>query len=408
MLLKDRICIITGAGSLRGLGRATGALFATHGAKIAVLDIDLAAAREAAASLPGRGHLALKCDVTKRKECEKATARVIARHGRVDVLINNAGVTAPERLMEVSDALYNRIMDINMRGCFHMTQAVVAYMRVARQGSIINMSSVSAQRGGGVFGGTPYAAAKGAKRVRIGIGGSATNEGGIGLAQALGFRFLNERGEEVANLPERFEEVVRIERPLVALNWPEVEVACDVDNPLLGERGATRVYGRQKGVTAATEALFEARLEKLAAMVQRDLGVDPREVPGAGAAGGLGFGLMAFCGARLVGGFDLVAEVVGLRERVSKVDVVITGEGRMDAQTLCGKGPVGVARMARGMGKRVVGIAGGVEQGVGLEAEFDLLVATKPEAMPLAEAMARGAGLIEETVVRLADVLREW
>jgi glycerate kinase len=252
------------------------------------------------------------------------------------------------------------------------------------------------------------AAAKGAKRVRIGIGGSATNEGGIGLAQALGFRFLNERGEEVANLPERFEEVVRIERPLVALNWPEVEVACDVDNPLLGERGATRVYGRQKGVTAATEALFEARLEKLAAMVQRDLGVDPREVPGAGAAGGLGFGLMAFCGARLVGGFDLVAEVVGLRERMLKVDVVITGEGRMDAQTLCGKGPVGVARMARGMGKRVVGIAGGVEQGVGLEAEFDLLVATKPEAMPLAEAMARGAGLIEETVVRLADVLREW
>jgi NAD(P)-dependent dehydrogenase (short-subunit alcohol dehydrogenase family) len=162
MLLKDRICIITGAGSLRGLGRATAALFATHGAKIAVLDIDLAAAREAAASLPGRGHLALKCDVTKRKDCEKATARVIARHGRVDVLINNAGVTAPERLTEVSDALYNRIMDINMRGCFHMTQAVVPYMRVARQGSIINMSSVSAQRGGGVFGGTPYAAAKGA------------------------------------------------------------------------------------------------------------------------------------------------------------------------------------------------------------------------------------------------------
>ena len=162
MLLKDKICIITGGGSLRGLGRATAALFAAHGAKIAVLDIDLAAAREAAASLPGRGHMALKCDVTKRKDCERATARVIARHSRVDALINNAGVTAPERLMDVSDALYDRIMDINMRGCFHMTQAVVPYMRVARQGSIINMSSVSAQRGGGVFGGTPYAAAKAA------------------------------------------------------------------------------------------------------------------------------------------------------------------------------------------------------------------------------------------------------
>lgn len=254
------------------------------------------------------------------------------------------------------------------------------------------------------------AAARGVKRVRIGIGGSATNEGGIGLALALGFRFINKEGEAVTALPERFEEVVRIERPLMGMSLPEVEVevACDVDNPLLGERGATRVYGRQKGVTAETEAFFEARLERLAAMVARDLGVDPRDVPGAGAAGGLGFGLMVFCGARLVGGFDLVAEVVGLRERMTKADVVITGEGRMDAQTLCGKGPVGVARMARRLGKRVVGIAGGVERGVGLESEFDLLAATKPETMPLVEAMSRGAGLIEETVVRLADVLREW
>lgn len=104
----------------------------------------------------------------------------------------------------------------------------------------------------------------------------------------------------------------------------------------------------------------------------------------------------------------MVAEAVRLEERMARADVVITGEGRLDAQTLCGKGPVGVARMARGMGKRVVGIAGGVERGVGLEAEFDVLEATKPEGMPLAEAMARGAGLIEDSVVRMADVLREW
>ncbi len=162
MLLKDRICVITGAGSPRGLGRATAGLFAEHGAKIVALDIDLDMARETAASLKGRGHLALKCDVTKRKDCDKAIARIIARYGRIDALLNNAGVTAPERLLAVTDAIYDRIMDINMRGCFHMTQAVVPFMRVARQGSIINMSSVSAQRGGGVFGGTPYAAAKGA------------------------------------------------------------------------------------------------------------------------------------------------------------------------------------------------------------------------------------------------------
>jgi NAD(P)-dependent dehydrogenase (short-subunit alcohol dehydrogenase family) len=162
MLLKNRISVITGAGSARGLGRATAMLFAEHGAKVAVLDIDPAAAKETAAALKGRGHMAIACDVAKRKHCDRAVARVIARHGRVDVLVNNAGVTAPERLMAVTDDLYDRIMDINMRGTFHMTQAIVPFMRRARAGSIVNMSSVSAQRGGGVFGGTPYAAAKAA------------------------------------------------------------------------------------------------------------------------------------------------------------------------------------------------------------------------------------------------------
>ncbi|MGL4634627.1 MAG: SDR family NAD(P)-dependent oxidoreductase [Beijerinckiaceae bacterium] len=162
MLLKDKICIITGAGSARGLGRATAKLFAEHGAKVVVMDIDAALAKETTSLLKGRGHLSLKCDVTSRKECDKAVARVIARYGHVDVLINNAGVTSPHRVMEVTDDIYNRIMDINMRGCFHMTQAVTPFMRQTKSGSIVNMASVSAQRGGGVFGGSHYAAAKGA------------------------------------------------------------------------------------------------------------------------------------------------------------------------------------------------------------------------------------------------------
>ncbi|MGL5116640.1 MAG: SDR family NAD(P)-dependent oxidoreductase [Beijerinckiaceae bacterium] len=162
MLLKDKVCIITGAGSRRGLGRAAAELFAEHGAKVVALDIDLEGARDVVASLKGRGHMALKCDVTRRKDCDTAIARVLSRHGRVDVLVNNAGVTAPQRLMETDDAIFDRIMDINMRGCFHMTQAVVPPMRARRQGSIVNMSSVSAQRGGGVFGGTAYSAAKAA------------------------------------------------------------------------------------------------------------------------------------------------------------------------------------------------------------------------------------------------------
>jgi NAD(P)-dependent dehydrogenase (short-subunit alcohol dehydrogenase family) len=162
MLLKDHVAIITGGASKRGLGLATARMMAEHGAKIAILDLDLAAAREAVSTLKGRGHMALKCDVTKRKDCEKAVARVIAKYGRVDSLMNNAGITSPQRVMEVDDATYERIFDINMRGTMYMTQAAVPQMRVQKSGSIINMSSVSAQRGGGVFGGSHYSAAKAA------------------------------------------------------------------------------------------------------------------------------------------------------------------------------------------------------------------------------------------------------
>ncbi len=162
MLLKDKIAIITGAASRRGLGRAMAQLFAQHGARVVILDLDLEQAREAVASLKGRGHLAGKCDVTRRSDCDKAVARVLKRYGRVDVLVNNAGITSPLRLMMADDASYNRVMDVNMRGTYHMTQAVVPAMRAQKAGSIVNLSSVSAQRGGGVFGGTVYSAAKGA------------------------------------------------------------------------------------------------------------------------------------------------------------------------------------------------------------------------------------------------------
>jgi NAD(P)-dependent dehydrogenase (short-subunit alcohol dehydrogenase family) len=162
MLIKGQIAIITGAASKRGLGLATARLLAEHGARIAILDLDLAAAREAATSLKGGGHMGLKCDVTNRKQCLKAVERVLARHGRIDILVNNAGITSPQRVMEVDDATYDRILDINMRGTLHMTQAVVPTMRAQKSGAIVNMSSVSAQRGGGVFGGSHYAAAKGA------------------------------------------------------------------------------------------------------------------------------------------------------------------------------------------------------------------------------------------------------
>lgn len=162
MLLEGKIAIITGAGSARGLGRAMAQVFAAQGAHVIVSDIDKAAAAASCETLSGVDHMGLVCDVTSRADCEALAAAVLARFGRIDILVNNAGITSPKRLMDIDDALYGAIMDINMRGAFHLTQAVVPAMRAQKAGSIINMSSVSAQRGGGVFGGTVYSAAKAA------------------------------------------------------------------------------------------------------------------------------------------------------------------------------------------------------------------------------------------------------
>jgi NAD(P)-dependent dehydrogenase (short-subunit alcohol dehydrogenase family) len=162
MLLKDRTAVITGAASPRGLGLACARLFAEHGARLLLLDLDADAAAQAAASLPGDGHLGARCDVTDKAQCEQAIAAALQKFGAVDVLVNIAGITSPQRLMEVTPETYTRVMDVNMRGTLYMTQAVVPSMRERRSGSIVNMSSVSAQRGGGVFGGSHYSAAKAA------------------------------------------------------------------------------------------------------------------------------------------------------------------------------------------------------------------------------------------------------
>jgi glycerate kinase len=246
-----------------------------------------------------------------------------------------------------------------------------------------------------------HAIANGAKRILIGIGGSATNDAGTGMAVALGWRFLDENGALVQDLPRDLERVCKIEpgEPLGC----EVVVACDVSNPLLGDHGCSAVYGPQKGVKDVP--YFDQRLRRIAAMVVRDLGSDYRDAEGAGAAGGLGFGLMTFCGAKLQSGFDMVAELTELRGRISQADLIITGEGRLDTQTLHGKGPIGVAAMARLLGKPVVGIGGMVDENRTLRASFDALYAVKPASMPIPEAIARAAELLEETVARKTESL---
>ncbi|MFZ4767444.1 MAG: glycerate kinase [Roseimicrobium sp.] len=240
-----------------------------------------------------------------------------------------------------------------------------------------------------------HAMKKGARRILIGIGGSATNDAGTGMAVELGCKFYDESGAPVSNLPVELERVHSIGK--CADLACDVVVACDVSNSLLGEHGCSAIYGPQKGVDDV--AWFDARLRRLSAIVHRDLGSDYREEPGAGAAGGLGYGLMTFCGATLQSGFDLVSELTGLRERLARADLVITGEGRLDAQTLDGKGPIGVAALARRLGVRVIGIGGLVDDNETLRASFDAVIQAKPSGMPLVEAVARAAELLENAVV---------
>ena len=159
-LLDGMTAIITGAASPRGLGKATARLFAQHGARVAILDLDADEAAEAAADLPGAGHTSGVCDVTDKAACDTVVADIIAQWGQVDVLVNNAGITQPLKLMEITPHNYDAVLDVNLRGTLYMSQAVIPHMRSRGQGSIVNMSSVSAQRGGGIFGGPHYSAAK--------------------------------------------------------------------------------------------------------------------------------------------------------------------------------------------------------------------------------------------------------
>jgi NAD(P)-dependent dehydrogenase (short-subunit alcohol dehydrogenase family) len=159
LLLNGKTAAISGAASLRGIGRATARLFAEHGARIAILDVDQAGAREAAAEL-GADHIGIACDVSSPESCRAAAAEVLSAFGQLDILLNNAGITQPLKLMEIAPENWARVMAVNLDGVLNLSQAFVPHMRERRQGSIVCMSSVSAQRGGGIFGGPHYSAAK--------------------------------------------------------------------------------------------------------------------------------------------------------------------------------------------------------------------------------------------------------
>ncbi|MDJ0656899.1 MAG: glycerate kinase [Xanthomonadales bacterium] len=241
-------------------------------------------------------------------------------------------------------------------------------------------------------------------RIVVGVGGSATCDGGSGMATALGFHFLDSAGTEL-EVPAGLDQLSRIVAP--DQDWPDLLVACDVNNPLLGDLGAIRVYGPQKGVAPDQLEHFESRLEQLARCVERDLRRDCADLPGAGAAGGLGYGLAAFCGARLESGFKLVAEAVDLAAAISRADLVIAAEGRLDRQSLMGKAPGGVANLARQAGVPAVAFCGSVvaEDLEALRAHFDLIVPLVDEITTLEEALAEPARLLEQKAATITQRL---
>ncbi len=200
----------------------------------------------------------------------------------------------------------------------------------------------------------------GARKIVLGIGGSATNDGGAGLAAALGYKLLNRNGKEIAGGGFGLVELDRIENIEILKKFKKLEiiVACDVNNLLCGNSGASRIFGPQKGAGPAMVEVLDKALLKYAKIIKRDLGVNVFGLKGGGAAGGLGAGLFAFTGARLQKGINIVMGVSNIEEKIKNADLVITGEGQIDTQTLFGKVPVGVALLAKKYRVPVLCLAG--------------------------------------------------
>ena len=246
-----------------------------------------------------------------------------------------------------------------------------------------------------------HALDKGCRRIIIGIGGSATNDGGAGMIKALGARLLDRDGNDVGYGGGSLDKIHAIDLSNMdeRVGSSSIVVACDVDNPMIGIRGASHVFGPQKGADKEMVKILDKNLEHYSEVVERTTGVSIKDFPGAGAAGGLGGGLMAFLGAELKRGIDIVIEATGLVEKIKGADIVITGEGMMDYQTQYGKTPYGVAQAARKYNIPVIAIVGSI--GHNAEALYDLgfsgIFSIISRPMNLAEAISECAELLEKT-----------
>lgn len=252
--------------------------------------------------------------------------------------------------------------------------------------------------------------ARGLRRLIIGIGGSATNDGGAGMAVALGARLLDKNGSDLPLGAGALPSLDRIDHTQLdsRLAGLHVLVACDVNNPLTGETGASHVYGPQKGADQHMVANLDAALSHYADVLERDLGMEVRNVPGSGAAGGLGAGLLAFARATLRPGVDIVFEALDLDSRLLGADLVITGEGRMDSQDIYGKAPLAVAQHAKRLGVPSLAVVGstGRDYRIVFDHGLDAVIGTVNRPMTLDRAVSESSRLITEAAMRACRLIR--
>lgn len=254
------------------------------------------------------------------------------------------------------------------------------------------------------------ALARGAKQIILGIGGSATVDGGVGMLQALGCIFYDAQQQVLGQGGQVLERITAIDLSGLdpRLKACQIDVACDVDNPLVGERGAAAVFGPQKGATAEMVLLLEKGLNQFAEVIQQTTGKDYRHLAGGGAAGGISVAAAAFMGAKLKSGIDIVIDAVNLEKELIDADLVIVGEGSMDGQTSGGKAPLGIAKVAAKHHVPVIALSGVLGKGVealheeGIDAFFSIL----PRLCPLEEALSEGATNLQQAAYNVAKVLQ--
>lgn len=250
----------------------------------------------------------------------------------------------------------------------------------------------------------------GCTKIIIGIGGSATNDGGVGLVKALGGKFLNIKGEELTEGGGMLNQLHQIDISNLDKRILDCEilVACDVSNPLIGANGASWVYGKQKGGADRDLELLDKNLSHYAAIIKRDLGLDISEVPGSGAAGGTGAALMAFLKADLVNGIELILKTIEIEEYIKKADIVLTGEGKIDEQTLNGKTIMGIAAMAKKHNVPVIVLTGKV--GEKIEGIYKMgvcgIYSIVNQPMKLSEAISDADSLIEECTMNIMRTIQ--